>query len=108
MRRKERPTLFLVWYVSRQEQAELGHRIKLLELLSDQDSGYRANVARQVGFDCDNAGRVGRFGDLGQPFLAGACRSCRGCGPQPVEPGGGALPPAGEELVEIAWVVQLL
>src|SRR5215469_4782820 len=106
MRRKERPTLSLVWYVSRQQQAELGQRIKLLELLSDEDSGYRADVTRQVGFDRDNAGRVGRFDDLGHPFLAGACRSSRCCRPRAVELGCGALPSCGEELVAIAWVVQ--
>src|SRR5215472_1530513 len=108
MRRKERLALFLVWYVSRQEQAELGHRIKLLELLSDQDSGYRADIARQVGLDRDNAGRVGRLDDLGHPFLARTCGNCRGCRPQAVELDCGALPSCGEELVAIAWVVQLL
>src|SRR5262249_5291354 len=108
VRRKERSAFFLVWYVSRQQQAELGHRIELLELLSDEDSSYRADIARQVGFDRDNAGWVGRLDDLGRPFLAGNCGRRQGCHPQAVEPGGGALPPCGEELVEIAWVVQLL
>src|ERR1700745_2420141 len=70
MRRKERLALFLVWYVSRQQQAELGHRIELLELLPHEDSSYRSDIARQVRFDGDNAGRVGRLDDLGRLLLA--------------------------------------